>query len=269
LRGGSTGLSLSQVSSTAGLPSAPTVPNIFTVDVAARNFNNLSAIVRLLDSFGTVRVLSSPKISVINNQAAVLRVVRNIVYFTVQPGGTTSVAATSGTTVITTPTFTTTPNTVPEGLILTVVPQISDSDVVLLNVRPTITRKLRDVPDPNPGLTTVQNLIPEMQTQEMESMIRVNSNQITVMGGLIQDRLNDTEDTIPGIGSIPGFGSLFSSRNRTNEKTELVIFLRPVVVKDASIDGDFRSMRSMLPNENFLAAPNAGRTMPRSGEMRQ
>ncbi|MGB7542633.1 MAG: secretin N-terminal domain-containing protein, partial [Burkholderiales bacterium] len=170
LRRGTTGISLNQVSSAAGLPSAPTFPNIFTISGAAANFGNLSAVIRLLDSFGTVRVLSSPKISVINNQPAVLRVVRNIVYFTVQPG-TTVVASGGGGTVIAPATFTTTPNTVPEGLVMTVIPQISENDVVLLNVRPTITRKLRDVPDPNPALTTVPNLIPEMQTQEMESMI--------------------------------------------------------------------------------------------------
>jgi general secretion pathway protein D len=251
---------LSQISSVAGLPSAPAFPNIFTVDARGVS-GNLSAVVRLLDSFGTVRVLSSPKISVINNQPAVLRVVRNIVYFTVQPG-TTVVASSGGGTVIAPATFTTTPNTVPEGLVMTVIPQISENDVVLLNVRPTITRKLRDVTDPNPALTAVPNLIPEMQTQEMESMIRVGSNQITVMGGLIQDAINDTEDNIPWLDRIPIIGSIFSSRSRNNSKTELVIFLRPVVVKDPSIDGDYRSFRNSLPDENFISRPNPGKSAP-------
>ncbi len=251
---------LSQISSVAGLPSTPAFPNIFTVDARGVS-GNLSAVVRLLDSFGTVRVLSSPKISVINNQPAVLRVVRNIVYFTVQPG-TTVVASSGGGTVVAPATFTTTPNTVPEGLVMTVIPQISENDVVLLNVRPTITRKLRDVTDPNPALTVVPNLIPEMQTQEMESMIRVNSNQITVMGGLIQDAINDTEDNIPWLDRIPIIGSIFSSRSRNNTKTELVIFLRPVVVKDPSIDGDYRSFRNALPDENFISRPNPGKSAP-------
>jgi MSHA biogenesis protein MshL len=84
LRQGTSGISLTQATSLAGLPSTPTIPNVFTVNAAAANFGNLSAVIRLLDSFGTVRVLSSPRMSVLNNQTAVLRVVDNIVYFTIQ-----------------------------------------------------------------------------------------------------------------------------------------------------------------------------------------
>lgn len=262
LRGGSTGLSLSQVSSAAGLPSAPSVPNIFTIDVAARNFNNLSAVVRLLDSFGTVRVLSSPKLSVLNNQTALLRVVDNLIYFEVKATVATATNAP------TTTSFDTTAKSVPVGFLMNVTPQISDNDTILLNVKPTVTRLLSFVADPNPQLGAIQNLVPQTRMREMESLIKVNSGQIAVLGGLIEDSVNDIEDTIPGIDQVPGIGSLFRSRNRTNVKTELVIFLSPVVVKDASIDGDFRSMRSMLPNENFLAAPNAGKALPRPGDMR-
>ncbi|MBI4291395.1 MAG: pilus (MSHA type) biogenesis protein MshL [Betaproteobacteria bacterium] len=262
LRGGSTGLSLTQVSSAAGLPSAPSVPNIFTIDVAARNFNNLSAVVRLLDSFGTVRVLSSPKLSVLNNQTALLRVVDNLIYFEVKATVATATNAP------TTTSFDTTAKSVPVGFLMNVTPQISDNDTILLNVKPTVTRLLSFVADPNPQLGAIQNLVPQTRMREMESLIKVNSGQIAVLGGLIEDSVSDIDDTIPGIDQVPGLGSLFRSRNRTNVKTELVIFLSPVVVKDASIDGDFRSMRSMLPNENFMAVPNAGRTLPRPGAMR-
>jgi general secretion pathway protein D len=101
--------------------------------------------------------------------------------------------------------------------------------------------------------------VPQLRMREMESLIKVNSGQIAVLGGLIEDSVNDSEDTIPIINSIPIIGSLFSSRNRNNTKTELVVFLRPVVVKDASIDGDFRSFRTMIPGEDFISRPNPGK----------
>ena len=94
----------------------------------------------------------------------------------------------------------------------------------------------------------------------MESIIKVNSGQIAVMGGLIQDANSDVEDGVPGMNRIPFFGELFTQRNRSRSKTELIIFMRPVVVNDPSIDGDFRSMRSLLPDENFLGRGNPGKT---------
>jgi general secretion pathway protein D len=189
-----------------------------------------------------------------------LRVVDNIVYFNVQvsiaAGNLNSNAVTA---------VNTTPVTVPVGFVMNVTPQISDDDTILLNVKPTTTRLVKFVPDPNPQLTTVQNLIPQLRMREMESLIKVNSGQIAVLGGLIEDSVDDIEDTVPILNSIPILGSLFSSRNRNNTKTELVIFLRPIVIKDASIDGDFRSYRDLLPSDDFVSKPNAGKTTPLSG----
>ncbi len=91
-----------------------------------------------------------------------------------------------------------------------------------------------------------------MQRREMESIIKVNSGQIAVMGGLIQDEVRDFDDSIPGASRL-GIGALFGQRSRTNVKTELVIFLRPIVVKDPSVDGDYRAFRSLLPDENFTS----------------
>jgi general secretion pathway protein D len=242
----------------AALPSATAIPNILTLAVGG---GSIAGVLQLLDSFGNVRVLSSPKLSVLNNQTALLRVVDNIVYFTVQvtvvPGGPNQNATTA---------TNTTPVTVPVGFVMNVTPQISDDDTILLNVKPTTTRLVKFVSDPNPSLTTTTpNLIPQLRMREMESLIKVNSGQIAVLGGLIEDSVNDIEDTIPIVNSIPILGSLFSSRNRNNTKTELVVFLRPIVVKDASIDGDYRAYRSMIPGDNFTSQPNPGKTAPLSG----
>jgi general secretion pathway protein D len=235
------------------LPSTPAFPNLFTL--AASRGTNLAGVLQLLESFGTVRVLSSPKLSVLNNQTALLRVVDNIVYFNVQ----VSVVATAN--VGTTTATNTTPITVPVGFVMNVTPQISDNDTILLNVKPTTTRLVKFVNDPNPDLAKagVVNQVPQLRMREMESLIKVNSGQIAVLGGLIEDSVNDVEDTIPIINAIPFIGSLFSSRNRANTKTELVVFLRPVVVKDPSIDGDFRAFRAMIPGEDFISQPNPGK----------
>src|SRR6266849_1032266 len=256
---GLTSVLLTQTGTAAGLPSTPGVPNIFTVN--ANRGTNISGVLQLLESFGNVRVLSSPKLSVLNNQTALLRVVDNIVYFNVQvtavPGNINQQATVA---------TNTTPVTVPVGFVMNVTPQISDNDTILLNVKPTTTRLVRFVADPNPifretGVSgpVPQNLIPQLRMREMESLIKINSGQIAVLGGLIEDSVNDVEDTIPIINAIPFIGSLFSSRNRANTKTELVVFLRPIVVKDPSIDGDFRAFRGMIPGEDFISQPNPGK----------
>lgn len=251
LRLGGNGFQLTQAPTTA-LPATNT-GSLFLLDYAnpVSRVGNLSAQVSLLESFGKVKVLSSPKLSVMNNQTAILRVVDNLVYFTVKADTTTN-----QTSAITT--FTTTPNTVPIGFTMSVTPQINDSDTVLLNLRPSISHLLGYVNDPNPDLAKagVISQIPQTQTREMESLLKIENNQIAVMGGLMQDSVNNLTDEVPLLGRIPLIGSLFQYRNDKTEKTELVIFLRPMVIKNADITADFSSFRNSLPDQNFFKEPN-------------
>ena len=264
LRRGPSGISISQLP-VGGLASTPT-QGLFVGNLSAPNFNlgNLTSIVQLLESFGNVRVLSSPKISVLNNQTAMLKVVDERVYFNIS-------VSTNATANVSQTTFTTTANTVPVGFVMNVTPQIGDTDIVLLNVRPSLSRIVSFVNDPNPALANpcgipvpvggcnlapIVSRFPEIQRREMESLIKVNSGQIAVMGGLIQESVTDLEDGIPGARNSEGIGQLFGQRNRANTKTELVIFFRPVVIRDPSIDGDYRAYRVFAPDENFLTQPN-------------
>lgn len=207
---------------------------------------DLSAMLRLLESFGTLRVLSSPKISVLNNQSSILKVVDNKVYFTIT--STPGTAATT-TTPATPTTYSTAATTVPIGFLMAVVPQISEGNEITLNLRPTITRITGYVNDPNPDLAKagVANRVPEVQTREMESMMRVQSGDIAILGGLMQDSRDKTSDEIPGLNNLPSIGNLFKYRNEISKKSELVIFLRPTVLNDASLNGDFRDFRTSLP----------------------
>jgi len=205
--------------------------------------------VSLLESFGNVRVLSSPKLSVLNNQTAVIKVVDNVIYFTV----TTTPAVLSSTGTVLSPSISNaSPNVLPIGFTMSVTPQISDNDSVLFNLKPSISRLMRMIPDP----TNAANLIPQTQSREMESILKIDNNQIAVLGGLMQDEMNNLTDAVPGLSGIPLAGELFKQRNDTTAKTELVIFLRPMVIKNASIDGDFSAYSNLLPDRDFFKSAN-------------
>ncbi len=244
---GNKGFSLIQAGS-AGL--ATTNPlNILTLAYAnaTSRVGNISAEVSLLESFGNVRVLSSPKMSVMNNQTATLKVADSKIYFTVEAKSTTNNNFTQTS-------YTSTPNAISVGFMMNVTPHIDDADEVTLNIRPTITRITGYINDPNPALasTGVVNRVPEIQTREMESIIRIGSGNIAVMGGLMQDEVNDLTDAVPTASQIPIIGNIFKHKNDKSSKTELVIFLRPIVIKDASLDGDYAAYRGRLPGQDFF-----------------
>jgi general secretion pathway protein D len=255
---GGTGFEIRQ--SSASTP-AGIDTNAFIIGYASERLNFVAAI-KLLESFGDVRVLSSPSISVLNNQNAVLKVVDNLVYFTID--STQSAATVSGPGLAT---FKTEVRSVPVGFMMSVVPQISEADSVMLNLRPTVSRKVGDVADPNPSLAQagVSSLIPIIQTREMESLLRVQSGQIAVLGGLMQDQMTRVEDTIPGVRDVPFLGPLLSQRRDVNTKTELVIFLRATVIRDPSVDGEFSNFRNHLPSDDFFLKPNPARVAPPLG----
>jgi MSHA biogenesis protein MshL len=211
----------------------------------SRGRNDIAATVRLLESFGKTTVLSSPKVSVMNNQAALLKVVDNKIYFTISvtPGtpaspGVAAVAAV----------YTTSINTVPVGFLMNVTAQIGDDDEITLNLRPSVSRITSYVNDPSPALAAVNitSRIPEIQTREFESIMKVRDGETAVLGGLMQDQLAAATDQIPGLGNIPIAGELFKIRSNQSNKSELVIFLRPTILRDSSINGDASFIRSQL-----------------------
>ena len=213
---------------------------------------NIEATVTLLKNFGDTRVISSPKIMALNNQAAVLKVVDNEVYFTIEldeeeddDDNSTRITVTSEV------------NTVPVGLVMNVTPQIDRNDVVTLNVRPTITTVREFIEDPGVAITAARlgvsnqiaasNQIPVVQVRETETVLRVGSGQIAVLGGLIQDRAVKDDSGIPGLSEVELIGDLFKFRDRQQAKTELVIFLRPVVIRTPSVNADLQAFKEYLP----------------------
>ena len=211
----------------------------------SRGRNDISATVKLLESFGKTRVLSSPKVSVMNNQAALLKVVDNKIYFTitVTPGTPASLGVPATAAI-----YSTNVNTVPVGFLMNVTAQIGDDDEITLNLRPSVSRITSYANDPNPALAAfnITNRIPEIQTREFESIMKVRDGETAVLGGLMQDEQAGATDQIPGIGNIPLAGELFKLRSNQSNKSELVIFLRPTILRDASINGDASFIRSQL-----------------------
>lgn len=198
-------------------------------------------ILSLLETFGTTRVLSSPRLAVMNNQTALLKVVENYVYFNVK-ADTVSTAN-----VGTSTTYTTTPQTVSVGLVMGVTPQISDNDVVMLNVRPTITQIGREVADPNPDLRAqgIENLLPVIRTREIESVLRVKSGHTAILGGLMEDKIMHNRAQVPYLSKLPILGEILTNRQEEKQKSELIIFLRPVVM-------NAQPNSPMLPDAGFF-----------------
>ena len=206
--------------------------------------NGFTAAIDLLESFGNTKVLSSPKLMALNNQTALLKVVDNLVYFNVKADTTTT--ANVGTTT----TFTTTPQTVPVGIVMTMTPQINENGMVSLTVRPTISRNVGFVRDPNPSIPAdIPNQVPVIQVREMESLLQIRSGQTVILGGLIQDDSNNARDGLPVLSRPEGIGAIFGQHERINSQTELVIFLRPIVVSNPTLESDeLRQFQRLLPS---------------------
>ena len=191
----------------------------------SNSLGRISATLSLLQTFGDVKILSRPQIIAINNQAAVLKVVDNRVYFSVsveRQSGEDTEDITTATTI----------HTVPVGLVMSVTPFVASDNSVILNVRPTISRILGFVNDPNPALSqaSVVNGVPEIQVREMESVLKVGDGQIAMIGGLMQQQQSNNESGVPGLSRLPGVGHLFRQRGNSQRKTELLVFMRPVVL---------------------------------------
>ena len=235
------GLSMLQAVTGANLASAP----LFSLGYqkTTSDGGSITAIVKALESFGDVKVISSPKIMALNNQTALLKVVDEKVYFTVEleiqkdeDGRESSRNYLSEI------------HTVPVGLVMSVMPQINNNDTVTLSIRPTITRITGYAVDPAPKLldAAFDNLIPEIQVREMDSLLQVPSTNTVVLGGLMQNKVNKNNSGIPFLSQLPLIGNLFSYKNEQFTKTELIIFIKPTVVKNPSLNGDFKEFREYL-----------------------
>lgn len=220
---GNTGIldpnALSQVQGT----NASAFGGVFTL---ALNLNDFNAFIELLETQGNVQVLSSPRISTVNNQKAVIKVGTDEFFVT-----NVSSTTVTGTTTTTTPTITLTPFF--SGIALDVTPQIDDDGNVILHIHPTVSEVKDQTKKITVGGQTQELPLAFSSVRESDSIVRAKSGQVVVIGGLMQKSTTEDVASTPGLGDLPLVGGLFRHTRKEARKSELVILLRPVVVEDA------------------------------------
>ncbi len=238
---GATGLAANFGAPGVGAAMTAASSGLFTASLDTKDFNGILNLVR---TFGTTRVLSSPRLTVMNNQTAVLKVARNEVYFLTSAQFPTTTNA-AGVVVSGTPVFSSTPRTVPVGLVMTVQPAINnDTNRVTMTLRPTISRVIDRVNDPSIGLNAanagvtnpIQSQIPVLAVREMDSVLQLQSGEVAVMGGLMQDSSENSDQGIPPFDALPIVGNLAKSRDNQGTTSELVILLRATILNNATPD---------------------------------
>lgn len=203
---------------------------------------NISAVLSLLDRFGTTRTLSSPRLTVMNNQMGIMKVARDLVYFDIKVQRD-AFQAQAGSNVAQSVTTTSTPKTVSVGLVLTVQPSVDlESGVITLAIRPSISRVQSYVSDPaveieaaRAGVSGLQSKVPIVESREFDSVVNLRSGQVVVMGGLRESLVSRSKAGIPLLKDQPIFGALFGSRSEMDETTELVVFLRAVLSTEEGV----------------------------------
>ncbi|HEV8076785.1 MAG TPA: secretin N-terminal domain-containing protein, partial [Marinobacter sp.] len=195
----------------------------------ALNLGSFNGLIELLETQGTVRVLSSPRISTLNNQKAVIKVGTDEFFVTdVSSGGSTSTAvgvSEPSQDVTLTPFF--------SGISLDVTPQIDQNDMVTLHVRPTVSRVVDQTKVISLGDGKDLTLPLALSTsRQSDSIVRARSGQMIVIGGLLQNSNENSDAEVPWGSDLPIIGNLFKQQRKTLLKSELVILMRPQVVSD-------------------------------------
>jgi MSHA type pilus biogenesis protein MshL len=185
----------------------------FRLGIAGSKFN---AFLDAQAQAGNLNVLSAPKVSTLNNQKAIIRIGRQDVFFraVVTPASTTTAAFT---------TFS--PDSVTEGIILSVTPQVGQDGRIMLAIHPTITEKVGEAVAPD------RNTAPILDVRETNTVVTVADGETVFIGGLMQERTQETVDSVPLLGDIPFLGALFRRNVQIKKKTELVILISPRIVR--------------------------------------
>lgn len=186
--------------------------------------SNFSAVLSLLDTQGDVNVLSKPRITAMNNQKAIIKVGGDE-YFVTDFSTTT----TTGTTTTSTPTIELTPFF--SGISVDVTPKINDDDTVLLHIHPAIV----DIEEETKTITysdgSLALPVAKSEVRESDTVVKASSGDVIVIGGLMKTTEEDLVAKVPFLGDIPWLGEAFTNRQKVNNKTELVILVKPQIVK--------------------------------------
>jgi len=198
---------------------------IFSMAIRAPDF---AAFLELLKTQGKVHVLSSPRVSTVNNQKAVIKVGGDEFFVT----GITNTAATTGATTTETPSVELTPFF--SGIALDVTPQIDADDHVTLHIHPTVSTVAQKEKNFVVSGKVFSLPLAFSTIQESDNVVRAKTGQIILIGGLMKEASTDQNASVPLLGDIPVIGNLFKQQRYTRIKKELVILLKPTVMNDGS-----------------------------------
>jgi MSHA biogenesis protein MshL len=228
------------------IPGLGLLPNALDTSVfggvfsMALDFNDFQAFVEMLETQGDVQVLSSPRISTVSNQKAVIKVGSDEFFVTDISSDTTTGTTTNSTSDITlTPFF--------SGIALDVTPQIDPTGQITLHIHPTVSEVVDQNKQINVSGVTQTIPVAFSTVRESDSVVHARSGQLVVIGGLMQEKTTKDEAGIPVLSKIPGLGALFRHTKSVSRKSELVILLRPqVITSQADWEATLEASRQRL-----------------------
>ncbi|MDD5390585.1 MAG: pilus (MSHA type) biogenesis protein MshL [Gallionellaceae bacterium] len=190
---------------------------------------SFAALINFLETQGGVQVLSSPRIAAINNQKAILKVGTDeffVTEITSTPSTSGGAGTTTSTSITTQPFF--------SGIALDVTPQIDEADNIILHVHPSVSQVVDDTKSITVGGANFSLPLAKSSVSETDSVVRLKDGEIAAIGGLMKRESRDANSGVPGLGDIPGLGAFFKNSNASRLKQELVILLKPTVIKQQS-----------------------------------
>jgi MSHA biogenesis protein MshL len=189
--------------------------------------SNFAALISFLETQGNLQVLSSPRIATLNNQKAVLKVGTDEFFVT----NITTNTTTTGTTSTQSPTITVAPFF--SGVALDVTPQIDENNQIILHIHPSVSSVIEKTKDIDLGTAGNFRLpLASSTISESDTIVRVSNTNIVAIGGLMKETTTRNNSGVPGLGTLPVVGTLFSSNSRSVTKSELVILLKPTVIEN-------------------------------------
>ncbi|MCW5568094.1 MAG: type II secretion system secretin GspD [Dokdonella sp.] len=237
--GGLGGLSLGYIDGTIKIPGTD------------KEILNLGALVRALRGDGKTNILSTPSILTLDNQEAEIKVAQEVPFLT---GSYTNTASTGQNGAVTNPFQTIERKDV--GLVLKVTPHVNEGDAVRMEIH-------QEVSSLAPPVSGAVDLV--TNKRELTTSVLVADNALLVLGGLIDTNVSDSNSKVPGLGSIPLIGNLFRYRSNKNEKRDLMVFLRPQILRDAATEAAVSSEKyNYMRTEQLRMRQDPAPLTPRS-----
>jgi len=211
--------------------------------------SNLGLLIRALSSDAKANILSTPTLLTLDNEEARIMVGQNVPLVTGQ-------YSTTGSSSTVQPFQTIERRDV--GILLRVKPQITEGGTVRMGLYQEVSRVQDTVTSSGSSTSGTNSLGPTLSKRSLESSVVVDDQQIIVLGGLIQDTFTDTTDKVPGLGDLQAIGGLFRYDTRTRSKTNLLVFLKPTVIRTSMAGREITSERyDYLRGEQQIDRPEA------------